>query len=55
MFLESTYLQLYLSLAMAESFPFTGFINLAHGHLIGLHERSMDGRSARRKLTTYTV
>jgi hypothetical protein len=53
-FLESTYLQLYLSLAMAESFSFTGFINLAHGHLIELHGRSMDGRSARRNVTNYT-
>ena len=54
MFIEDTYLQLYLRLTVAERFPFTGFINLAHGHLLGLHGRSMDGRSARLKVTAYT-
>ena len=54
MFLEGTYLQLYLCLSVNASFPFTGFINLAHGHLVGLYGRSMDGISARRKVTTYT-
>jgi hypothetical protein len=53
-FFEGTYLKLYLCLAMAESFQFRVFINFAHRNLVELHGRYIDGRSGRRRVTTYT-